>query len=243
MKELYERYKDVVVVVSVSCVQKSADVWRRAVERLGMPWINVFSDSISEIELEYGVGSYPTKLLLDPDGKILLRTMLHQIQQISEELENIFGRGDTAQRVAVGTVAPDFMLRDINGRQFRLSSLRGKYVLINFWGTWCAPCVRGIPRMKQVYERFQDKLEIVGVATREESVADWRAGVKRLELPWINVYNDNVSAIHTRYGITGYPTKLLICPNGTVLVRETGTQGSFYTRLEYILLSDDLTRR
>jgi len=138
--------------------------------------------------------------------------------------------------VDVGDKAPDFMLYDTDGNQFALSSLRGKYVLLVFWGTWCPPCIRSIPRMKEFYEEFQHEVEIVGVAIRERSVEHWRAEVQRLELPWINVINDDLSAVNRLYQLRGVPTRLLISPDGTILLRQAGGTGrNFYNRLERIL--------
>jgi len=137
---------------------------------------------------------------------------------------------------APGDEVPDFTLNDVNGNPFMLSSLRGQYVLLNFWGTWCAPCIAGIPRMKEFYEKHQHNIDIVGVATRESSVENWQAEVERLELPWINVFNDSVSAIHEKYDIGGFPTKLLVSPDGTVLLRHVGGNiGDFYERVENII--------
>ena len=85
-------------------------------------------------------------------------------------------------------MAPDFELTDINGKQFRLSSLRGKIVVIDFWGSWCGWCVKGMPEMKKYYEKYKGKMEIVGVDcgdTKEQ----WKADVDNLSLPWIHVYN------------------------------------------------------
>ena len=135
----------------------------------------------------------------------------------------------------VGNKAPDFTLEDMDGNPFSLSLLRGKYVMIDFWGSWCGPCISGIPKMKRIYEKYKNKLEILGVACREESADVWREAVKRDELPWINLYNDDLSAVHVKYGIEVYPTKIVIDSEGTILIHERGEGEDFYTKLEHVM--------
>ena len=89
--------------------------------------------------------------------------------------------------------------------------------------------------MKDIYEKYKDKLEILGVACNERSVAVWRDAVKQHELPWINVYNDNSSAVNVKYGVRVYPTKIVIDPKGTILIREEGEGDDFYKKLESII--------
>ena len=59
-------------------------------------------------------------------------------------------------------LAPDFELPDLQGNPLKLSSLRGKYVVLDFWGSWCIWCIRGIPGMKEAYSKYKDKMEILG---------------------------------------------------------------------------------
>ncbi|MDL2306377.1 AhpC/TSA family protein, partial [Bacteroides sp. OttesenSCG-928-D19] len=139
------------------------------------------------------------------------------------------------EEVIVGTKAPDFTLDGIDGKPITLSSFRGKYVIIDFWGSWCGPCIVGIPKMKSTYEKYKDKLEILGVACREESINSWQNAVAQHKLSWINVYNDKLSAVNVKYGIEGYPTKLVIDPDGIILIREVGEGENFYTKLESII--------
>ncbi|MDR2148598.1 MAG: TlpA family protein disulfide reductase [Tannerella sp.] len=140
-----------------------------------------------------------------------------------------------AKKVFVGDKAPDFTLEDSDGKSISLSSLRGKYVIIDFWGSWCGPCIVGMPKMKSAYEMYKNKLEILGVACRERTIDVWRDAVKQHELPWTNVYNDNLSAVNEKYGIDTYPTKIVIDPEGTIIFRTRGEGGNFYDKLKSVI--------
>ena len=157
------------------------------------------------------------------------------LDQQMEQYVNYTTTMKAMQEVIVGSKAPDFTLESTDGKNVTLSTLRGKYVIIDFWGSWCPPCIAGIPKMKSFYEKYKSKLEIVGVACREQSADVWQDAVKTYELPWINVYNDKLSDITPKYGIEGYPTKIVIDPEGTIVIRELGEVEDFYTKLESVI--------
>ena len=125
---------------------------------------------------------------------------------------------EARKNVVVGSKAPDFTLNDVDGNPFALSSLRGNYVVLNFWGTWCRPCIRGIPRLRELYEKYGDVVRFVGIASNERSVDAWRETVRRFEKPWINVL-DETSKIVAKYAVSAFPTKYIICPEGKILVQ------------------------
>lgn len=79
-------------------------------------------------------------------------------------------------------VAPDFTLDDLKGKPLQLSSLRGKYVVLDFWGSWCIWCIRGIPKMKEYYAKYEGKFEILGVDCND-SPEKWKAAVEEHALP------------------------------------------------------------
>lgn len=136
-----------------------------------------------------------------------------------------------AKKQAAGTIAPDFTLNDINGQPLALSSLKGKYVVLDFWGTWCGWCIKGFPEMKKYYEKYKGKLEILGVDCGDTE-AKWKASVKELQLPWLHVYNPRNSSVLADYGVKGFPTKIIIGPDGKIVKTVVGENPSFYTFLD-----------
>lgn len=133
--------------------------------------------------------------------------------------------------VASGKIeAPGFTLPDLNGKMVSLSDFRGKWVVLDFWGSWCGWCVKGFPALKEAYKKYGDKIVIIGIDCNE-SEEEWREGVKKHELPWLNVYNGNDRALYEAYNITGFPTKAIINPEGRLVDLTTGEDPSFFTRL------------
>lgn len=135
---------------------------------------------------------------------------------------------------ASGVEAPDFTLNDINGKPFSLSSLRGKYVVLDFWGSWCIWCIKGMPKMKEYYEKYKGKFEILGIDCNDTE-AKWKAAVEKHQLPWIHVYNPKGSNILEKYAIQGFPTKIVVGPDGKIVKTIVGEDPAFYTLLDEVL--------
>lgn len=158
----------------------------------------------------------------------LYKAILEAAQKEAEE--------EARQEGMVGTPAPDFTLNDINGKPLALSSLRGKWVIIDFWGSWCKWCIKGIPDMKKYYAKYGDKLEILGVDCND-TVEKWKAAVKEHDLPWLHVYwdKDNGDNPLALYGVRGFPTKVVVDPQGNVAKIIVGEDPAFYDYLDEVL--------
>ena len=127
--------------------------------------------------------------------------------------------------------APDFELNDINGKPLKLSSLRGKYVILDFWGSWCVWCIKGVPAMKDAYNKYAGKFEILGIDCGD-SEEKWKQAVAHHELPWLHVYNPEDSKVLEDYGIEGFPTKVIIDPEGYIVKTIVGEDPAFYAFLD-----------
>lgn len=138
---------------------------------------------------------------------------------------------EAAKDVADGKLAPDFTLKSIDGTDLSLSSLRGKYVILDFWGSWCGWCIKGFPDMKKYYEKYKSKMEILGVDCRDTQ-EKWKAAIEKYELPWKHVYNPDNSSLTADYAIEGYPTKVIIDPEGKIVKTIVGEDPEFYTFLD-----------
>lgn len=151
-----------------------------------------------------------------------------QVEEMIKEREAEQARKD---EIASGKItAPDFTLPDLNGKNVSLSDFKGKWVVLDFWGSWCGWCVKGFPALKDAYAKYGNKIVVIGIDCNE-SEEDWREGVKKHELPWLNLYNGDNRELYEAYNISGFPTKAIINPDGKLVDLTTGEDPSFFTRL------------
>lgn len=130
--------------------------------------------------------------------------------------------------------APDITLKDLGGKTVSLSSLRGKPVVLDFWGSWCVWCIRGFPKMKEYYQKYVGKFEIMGIDCNDTDEA-WRKAVKDNDLPWLQVYCPEGSSVFDDYDIQGFPTKIILDTQGRVMKTFLGEDPAFYKYLDDIL--------
>lgn len=132
--------------------------------------------------------------------------------------------------------APNFTLPNPEGKMVSLTDFRGKWVILDFWGSWCGWCIKGIPELKEVYKKYDGKLEIIGIDCRDDR-EDWLEAIEKYQLPWVHVYNDtdnddSPNRVDREYGIQGFPTKIIVSPEGFVKKIVVGEDPNFYNILE-----------
>jgi thiol-disulfide isomerase/thioredoxin len=140
--------------------------------------------------------------------------------------------------VEVGKAIPDFAFKDLDGRDRKLSDYRGKYVLLDFWGTWCSPCVGEIPNMKAAYEKYGERgFEIVGMnmespdggLTPEEykdDIEKVRAFMAGRGATWTQAAQQSIEKLAVEgFLVASYPVEILIGPDGKVAALELRGKG------------------
>ncbi|HIA36006.1 MAG TPA: AhpC/TSA family protein [Flavobacteriales bacterium] len=132
-----------------------------------------------------------------------------------EHLKNLY---NTIKKVAISQPAPNFSVPDTTGNIIKLDDFNGKYVLVDFWASWCAPCRAANPKLIEVYNLFSDKnFTIIGISV-DKNKNRWKKAIEFDKLPWINISNlkgwDKVSE---NYGVTAVPQNFLLDTNGIII--------------------------
>jgi len=144
----------------------------------------------------------------------------------SVKAEKLVTQITKSKKTFVGQKAMDFTQKDTSENDVTLASLRGKYVLIDFWASWCGPCRRENPNIVKAYHAYKDKnFTILGVSLDSKKDA-WIKAIQKDDLPWFHVsdlkgWNNEVSDM---YGIRSIPQNLLLDPNGMII--EKNIKGS-----------------
>ena len=127
-------------------------------------------------------------------------------------------QAELTQLDKVGTPVPEVSVNDLGGRAFRLADLKGKYVLVDFWATWCAPCTAELPRLQAAYAKYKAKgFEVVAVSLDEsKGVVD--EFVKTRKLPWKQIHNPTSNGdLVEAFGVRTIPATFLIDPAGKII--------------------------
>ena len=134
--------------------------------------------------------------------------------------QKLSAKYEKAKQIAIGRPV-NFTLNDDKGKEFSLASLRGKYVLVDFWASWCVPCRAENPHLLKAYNQLKDKkFEIVGVSL-DETKAAWEKAIKHDGMPWIQIgdLKGFKSDVAIRFGITAIPQNFLLNPEGVVVAK------------------------
>ena len=141
-------------------------------------------------------------------------TKPHTISPWVLEVKNVLMPGDEA---------PDFLITDYEGKEFTLSSLRGQFVLIDFWATWCGPCIAEIPNLEEAFEKFGgDRYTSLGLSV-DDKLSDPKAFLNKNPSQYLQGYvgyPERYQKIQNHYGIQTIPSIWLIDPNGKIVARD-----------------------
>ncbi|RQO75800.1 hypothetical protein DBR43_05375 [Pedobacter sp. KBW06] len=170
--------------------------------------------SISMVSEKAMMGSY--------DEVALAFEKLAPSAQQSGEGKRISERLAVLKRSAIGEPMLDFKQNDTEGKPVQFSAFKGKYVLVDFWASWCGPCRAENPNVLKLYNEYKDKnFTVVGVSLDDKG-ENWKKAIKDDNMPWTQVSDLKgwKNEVSTYYGIMGIPSTLLIDPQGKIIAKD-----------------------
>jgi peroxiredoxin len=167
-----------------------------------------FADTLANSAMAAGEHDVARKVY-----QALLKKFGGESPNLSQKVKDEIARLDR-----VGKRAPSVAVNDLAGAPLRLDDLRGRYVLVDFWATWCAPCLVELPRLQSAYTKYHAKgFEVVAVSLDESksAVIDFARARK---LPWKQVHNATAGGdLVEAFGVRSIPATFLISPEGTII--------------------------
>ena len=130
---------------------------------------------------------------------------------------------------------PEFQLHDMNDNPFSSDLLKGKYVIIDFWASWCGPCHKKFPLLREIYDEYHEKgLEIVGISTDLKEDA-WLADIKRLQLPWVQLLDRQgpESVAVSLFKVQSLPALFFVYPDGHIVI-----PGNYFNEIRGLLANE-----
>ena len=139
----------------------------------------------------------------------------------SPHAKSLIGRVARIKGVMVGSSAPEITLSDTTGNAVALSSLRGKYVLIDFWASWCGPCRAENPNVVRMYNKFKDKGFTIYSVSLDKTKAEWQRAIRNDNLPWTHVSDLKFwqSIAAQQYGVQAIPATFLLDKEGKIIAK------------------------
>ncbi len=172
--------------------------------------------------------------VIDSIGEGVAQGQLQPVYEaIKDRVDDFRSRDAKKKRNQAGGPAPDFTLCDPTGREVSLSHFRGKWVLLDFWATWCKWCIKGFPEMETFRQKFGERCVVIGLSA-DYHRETWVEYLSVHPSEWLNLWIDATDKSENNptrsYGIDSFPTKLLISPEGKIILYEVGENPAFYEK-------------
>ncbi|RAJ77477.1 thiol-disulfide isomerase/thioredoxin [Chitinophaga dinghuensis] len=149
--------------------------------------------------------------------------------------ETIIYNMNQAKRLKNGQPMPSVKYPTPDGTLAGLDQYKGKYLLVDFWASWCGPCRQAIPHVKEIYEAYKDKGFAVASISIDTDNNAWKKAMKEENMPWLQLLSDNKDNTMKEFQFSGIPTMYLVDPAGNIAERFTGFTEEAAAKVKSIL--------
>lgn len=157
-----------------------------------------------------------------------------QLNEAKELKQQYLAQAAIKNAIKKGSKVPRIVYNDAEGKPVDVNSFKGKYVLIDFWASWCGPCRKAIPSIKELYAQYNPKgFEVLSVSV-DTDVAAWNKAMTDENMPWAQVRSPNKDKTLAEFMIVGIPTLYLIDREGVIVDKYTGFSAKLKTQLDEI---------
>ncbi|ATL48330.1 hypothetical protein COR50_14800 [Chitinophaga caeni] len=146
--------------------------------------------------------------------------------------KNIIFNMEQAQKLKAGKPMPSISYPTPGGQLANLEKYKGKYLLVDFWASWCGPCRQAIPKVKELYETYKEKgFAVVSISIDTDEKA-WRKAMKDENMPWEQMLSSNKDETMKTFQFSGIPTLYLVDPEGNIINKYTGFTDEAHEKIE-----------
>ena len=167
------------------------------------------------------IAEYMNSSMSSAETLNMVQLLSPELQQ-DEKIQQIRKRAERLSKAESGSVAPDFTLPTDNNEELTISRLRGKYVLLDFWASWCAPCRASFPEIARIKETYAPELTVVGISLDRNEKA-WRKALAEEKCTWTQAW-DQKGIAAKNYAVSAIPLLILIAPDGKIIGRYQKTE-------------------
>jgi thiol-disulfide isomerase/thioredoxin len=157
------------------------------------------------------------------DGDLIMSTLDNltkkypNLTQARDKKKEIMENMAQTAKIANGNKAPDFAYPDVNGKKWSPKDFKGKYLIIDFWASWCGPCRAEIPHLKEVYKKYQSKgLDILAVSV-DAREADWKKAMAEEKMAWPQINAKESKPVMASYLFSGIPYLVVVDKEGNII--------------------------
>jgi thiol-disulfide isomerase/thioredoxin len=211
--------------------------WRAGLSKDSL-WINYMKNGFDNINndmtfrIKYLINKYKDQpavlyalgfLSWKKDGELLMSTLDNltkkypSLTQARDKKKEILENMAQTAKIANGKKAPDFAFPDVNGKKWSPKDFKGKYLIVDFWASWCGPCRQEIPHLKELYSKYQSKgLEILAVSIDAKPEA-WKKALKEENMAWTQVHAQDSKKAMDDYLFSGIPFMVVVDKDGKIV--------------------------